>query len=76
MTIGKKAMPARAAAMRKSAEARMAHRKRLRELKHAMAEFDRVDVAEPAVKPDPEAAKAIRKAVREFYQERDALEHA
>jgi hypothetical protein len=72
----KKMTPARIAASKKAAGSRRAHGKRLRELKQVMAEFDQVDVAEPAVKPDRATARAIRKGVRAFYQKRDALEPA
>jgi hypothetical protein len=55
---------------RKSVHARVA----LRALKRAMGDFDEVEVAEPAVKPKREAARAIKKAVRAFYQKRHAVE--
>jgi hypothetical protein len=38
-----------------------------------MGDFDEVEVAEPAVKPKREAARAIKKAVRAFYQKRQAI---
>lgn len=41
-----------------------------------MGAFEDIEVAEPAVKPKPEVARAIRKAVREFYQRHDARERA
>lgn len=42
-------------------------------LKKAMGDFDKVEVAEPAVKPKRSETRAIRRAVRAFYG-RDALE--
>jgi hypothetical protein len=54
---------------RKTVQARVA----LRALKRAMGDFDEVEVAEPAVKPKREAARAIKKAVRAFYQKRQAI---
>jgi len=39
-----------------------------------MGDFDEVEVAEPAVMPKPDAARAIKKAVRAFYQKRHAVE--
>jgi len=55
---------------RKTVQARLA----LRALKRAMVDFDEVEIAEPAVKPRREAARAIKKAVRAFYQKHDAVE--
>lgn len=73
MAIAKKITPARVAGMTKAAAARGGNRRRLGELKQAMGDFDDIEVAEPAVKPEPEVRKAIRKAVRAYYR-RDALE--
>jgi hypothetical protein len=58
--------PSNSARIRKSVQA-------LRALKRAMGDFDEVEVAEPAVKPKREAARAIKKAVRAFYQKRQAV---
>ena len=44
-------------------------------LKKAMGDFDKVEVAEPAVKPKRGETRAIKRAVRAFYG-RDALERA
>jgi hypothetical protein len=55
---------------RRNAQARAA----LRALKRAMADFEGVEIAEPAVKPEREIARAIKKAVRAFYQKHDAVE--
>ena len=46
-----------------------------RSLKRAMSDFDKVEVAEPAVKPKRGETRAIKRAVRAFYG-RDALERA
>lgn len=39
-----------------------------------MAPFADIEVAEPAVKPDAATMRAIRKAVRDYYQNSKALE--
>jgi hypothetical protein len=44
-------------------------------LKQAMGDFDKIEVAEPAVKPKPGETRAIKRAVRAFYR-RDTLERA
>jgi len=36
-------------------------------LRKAFADFDDIVIAEPAVKPSPEVARAIRKAVRDYF---------
>jgi hypothetical protein len=36
-------------------------------LRKALADFDGITIAEPAVKPSPEVARAIRKAVRDYF---------
>ena len=59
------------------------HRRRAKEtqlafraLKEAMGDFDDIDVRTPAVRPDPEERKAIKKAVRAFYRDPKTLERA
>jgi hypothetical protein len=39
----------------------------LASLRKAFADFDGIAIAEPAVKPSPDVAKAIRKAVRDYF---------
>lgn len=39
----------------------------LASLRRAFADFDDIAIAEPAVKPSPEVARAIRKAVRDYF---------
>jgi hypothetical protein len=36
-------------------------------LRKVFADFDGITIAEPAVKPSPEVARAIRKAVRDYF---------
>jgi hypothetical protein len=48
----------------------------LKALKEAMGDFDDIDVHTPAVRPDPEERKAIKKAVRAFYRDPKTLERA
>jgi hypothetical protein len=36
-------------------------------LRKAFADFDNIVIAEPAVKPSPDVARAIRKAVRDYF---------
>jgi hypothetical protein len=66
----KKSTPARKKAMRKAAAESAA----LKSLRAVMAPFADIEVAEPAVKPDAATTRAIRKAVRDFYQNPRALE--
>jgi hypothetical protein len=46
----------------------------LEALRAVMAPFADIEVAEPAVKPDAVTMRAIRKAVRDYYQNPKALE--
>ena len=41
-------------------------------LRKALADFDHIVIAEPAVKPSPDVARAIRKAVRDYFASLDA----
>jgi hypothetical protein len=41
-------------------------------LRKALADFDHIVIAEPAVKPSPHVARAIRKAVRDYFASLDA----
>ena len=36
-------------------------------LRKAFADFDNIVIAKPAVKPSPDVARAIRKAVRDYF---------
>jgi hypothetical protein len=44
----------------------------LEALRKALADFDDIEIAEPAVKPKGEQSRAIKKAVRDFYAPRPA----
>jgi len=48
----------------------------LRALRAALADFADIEVVAPAVKPKGIAARAIRKAVRDFYRDPKTLERA
>jgi hypothetical protein len=66
----KKLTSARKKAVRKAA----GERPPLEDLRAVMAPFADIEVAEPAVKPDAATMRAIRKAVRDYYQNPRALE--
>jgi hypothetical protein len=46
----------------------------LRALRAALADFADIRVVAPAVRPEPAVSRAIRKAVREYYRDPEALE--